>query len=185
MSDRQNRKSGKRTATDLPAPIGYAPAAKSRKPTVVAVDFAAESVRELRELWTAKRPSPRKLPSFATFDALELRPWADNLAIYDVGRDADGQPFYRYRRVGVGVAQLEGADHSGKMLHDVFSPVEASAIVSQFNAAIDSKRPVDVHDTVDLPGGGAAKWDRIILPLSSTATTADELMVLTYVEELA
>ncbi len=181
MSARKNPANGQLSAAALPPPADYAPVPAPRKPPIVPKDFAAEAVRELRDYWTSKKPTPRSLPMLRAFDALELRSWSDNLAVYDVSRDQDGELVYRYRTVGPS-SMRDGADHSGKLLHDVFPPEQVFGIVTHFNEAVDRKRPIEVDDTVPTPSGGGVKWNRLVLPLADEGKGADILMVLTYVE---
>ena len=166
-----------------PVPAGYAPAPKPRRPLTAAVDFAIENTRQLRELWSGKRPGRGSLPAFRFFDPLELRPWADNLVLYQVERQ-DDQHVYRFAKVGKNVAAIDGGDHTGRLMHQALPPTQLWAIIGHYDAALRTRGPVEFHDTIPSPGGGAVKWDKLLLPLSDDGTTVDNLLMLLYAERV-
>ena len=51
-----------------PATAAYSPAPKPRRPSAAPVDFEIENTRQLRDLWSTKRPGRGALPAFRFFD---------------------------------------------------------------------------------------------------------------------
>ncbi|WP_139189337.1 hypothetical protein [Thalassobaculum litoreum] len=182
-------------AIEMPAPYGLAPAPGLRwNPEV---DFAARNIRALIDLWKARRPTRRGLPSFRGFDGLELRPWADNLIVLDTEPTLFGGHSYRYRMVGPAASTVEGGNFTGLYLQDALSSAQAAPRVRLYDRALQFRAPVEVRGRVALggtspatpgtaPGSapGTARWDTVALPLSYVGERADHLMVLTYVEAL-
>lgn len=166
-----------------PPPSAYAPAPKPRRPSPARVDFAIENTRQLRDMWSAKRPGRGALPAYRSFDELELRPWADNLVLYEAERLGD-QYVYRFRKVGTGVAAIDGGDFTGRLMHQALPPTRLWAIIGHYDAAVRTRGPVEFHDTIPSPGGGAVKWDKLVLPLSENGTDVDHLLMLLYAERV-
>jgi hypothetical protein len=162
-----------------PPPNAFAPAPKPRRPTPAPVDFAIETTRQLRDLWSAKRPRRGALPAYRFFDELELRPWADNLVLYRV-EILEDQPVYRFEKVGKGVAAIDGGDYSGKLMHQALPPTQLWAIIGHYDAAVRTRGPVEFHDTIPSPNGAAVKWDKLVLPLSDNGVEVDHLLMLLY-----
>lgn len=166
-----------------PPPHDFAPAPRPRRPSAMPVDFAIENTRQLRDLWAAKRPGRGMLPAYRFFDALELRPWSDNLVLYSAERIGD-QYVYRFQKVGKSVAAIDGGDFTGKLMHQALAPTQLWAIIGHYDAAVRTRGPVEFHDTIPSPGGGAVKWDKLLLPLSDGGTEVDHLLMLLYAERV-
>lgn len=166
-----------------PVPVGFAPAPKPRRPPAAPVDFAIENTRQLRELWATKRPGRGSLPAYRFFDPLELRPWADNLVLYAV-EPMDGQPVYRFAKVGKHVAAIDGGDHTGRLMHQALPPTQLWSIIGHYDAAVRTRGPVEFHDTIPAPDGGAVKWDKLLLPLADDGGDVDHLLMLLYAERI-
>lgn len=166
-----------------PPPFGYAPAPKPRRPPAAPVDFAVENTRQLRELWSSKRPRRGALPAWRFFDALELRPWTDNLVLYRAERLED-QYVYRFAKVGPGVAAIDGGDFTGKLMHQALPPSQLWAVIGLYDAAVRTRGPVEYHETVPAPGSGSVKWDKLVLPLSDDGDEVDHLLMLLYAEQV-
>ena len=167
-----------------PPPQAFAPAPKPRRPSSAPVDFAIENTRQLRDLWSGKRPGRGGLPAYRFFDALELRPWADNLVLYKVER-ADEHFVYRFQKVGKHVAGIDGADFTGRLMHEALPPNRLWAIIGHYDAAVRTRGPVEFHDTVPAPGnGGGVKWDKLLLPLSDGGIEVDHILMLLYAERV-
>lgn len=167
----------------IPAPAGYAPAPRSRKPPVVEVDFAKEAVTRLHSLWTAKRPGRNRLPEFSFFDALELQFWSDNLCLMGIEYDDEMQPVFRFDRVGRHLPAIDGGDFTGRYMHEALSPARVWTLVGLYEPAIRRRRAIDYHEVVPGPSDGpGAKWDMLVMPLANGGPTVDQLLVLTYVE---
>lgn len=166
-----------------PPPHAFAPAPRPRRPSTAPVDFAMENTRQLRTLWSAKRPGRGGLPAYRSFDALELRPWVDNLVLYAV-EHSDAQFAYRFRTVGRHVAAIDGGDFSGRLMHEALPPNQLWAIIGHYDAAVRTRGPVEFHDTVPAPGGGGVKWDKLLLPLSDGGTEVDHILMLLYAERV-
>lgn len=167
-----------------PPPPAFAPAPKPRRPSATPVDFAIENTRQLRDLWSGKRPNRVGLPAFRFFDALELRPWADNLVLYAVER-IDDQFAYRFQKVGKHVAGIDGGDFTGRLMHEALPPNRLWAIIGHYDAAVRTRGPVEFHDTVPSPGSGGVKWDKLLLPLSDGGVEVDHILMLLYAERVA
>jgi len=167
-----------------PPPVTFAPAPKPRRPPPLEIDFAVENTRQLRELWSGKRPRRGSLPAFRHFDALELRPWIDNLALYGVERDGGEEPIYRFLRIGKNVAGIDGGDFTGKLMHHALPPTQVWTIIGHYDAAVRTRGPVEFHDVVPADAGGAVKWDKLVLPLSEAGVEVDQLLVLLYAEKV-
>jgi len=165
-----------------PPPTAYAPAPKPRRPVTTTVDFGLENTRQLRDLWSLKRPGRGALPAYRFFDELELRPWADNLVLYRAER-LDDQYVYRFEKVGKGVAAIDGGDFTGKLMHQALPPTQLWAIIGHYDAAVRTRGPVEFHDTIPSPDGGSVKWDKLVLPLSDDGTEVDHLLMLLYAEK--
>lgn len=166
-----------------PPPTAYAPAPKPRRPIATTVDFALENTRQLRDLWSLKRPGRGALPAYRYFDELELRPWADNLVLYRAEKLED-QYVYRFEKVGKGVAAIDGGDFTGKLMHQALPPTQLWAIIGHYDAAVRTRGPVEFHDTIPSPDGGSVKWDKLVLPLSDDGTEVDHLLMLLYAEKV-
>ena len=169
-----------------PPPVAFAPAPRPRRPAPAVgapVDFAAENTSRLRDLWTGKRPGRGSLPGYRFFDPLELRPWADNLVLYDVERISD-QIAYRFRTVGSQIVRIDGADHSGRLMHEALPPDRLWTIIGSYDAAVRTREPVELHDTVPAASGGSVKWDKLLLPLADSGAEVTQILVLLYAERL-
>jgi hypothetical protein len=164
-----------------PPPSGYAPAPKPHRPSTIPVDFAIENTRQLRDLWSAKRPGRGSLPAYRFFDELELRPWTDNLVLYGVER-SDDQLVYRFKKVGKNVVEIDGGDFSGQLMHRALPPTQLWAVIGHYDAAVRTRGPVEFHDTIASPASGAVKWDKLLLPLSDEGSEVDHLLMLLYAE---
>lgn len=168
----------------MPTPFGFAPPPSAHWDPENRFDVAVESTGMLRDLWAAKRPGHRKIPSLIHFDSLELRPWFDNILVIDVDRDVHGGRSYVYQSIGPGAAVIEGGDFSGRTLLDALPPAQAAPREQLFDRAIRTRLPIEVHSCVEMIGGGVAKWDVVVLPLARDGLRADHLMALAYVEEV-
>lgn len=167
----------------MPAPSGFAPAPGLR--WAAGVDLAILNSRALIELWLSKRPNDEALPAYDRFDALELRRWIDNLILLDVAPDAADGRRYSYHSVGTAAAAVEGGDFSGQCVHTALPAAKAVPRLQIYDRAIRSRAPVVVAARTELPESGIAKWHVSALPLSSHGDTADQIMVLVYVEALS
>jgi len=167
-----------------PVPVAYAPVPKPRRPLAAPVDFAIENTRQLRDLWSTKRPGRGALPAYRFFDELELRPWADNLVLYGAER-IDDQYVYRFKKVGKGVAAIDGGDFAGQLMHQALPPTQLWAIIGHYDAAVRTRGPVEFHDTIPSPDGSAVKWDKLLLPLSESGNEVDHLLMLLYAEKVS
>ena len=169
---------------EMPTPYGYAPAPGLR--LTASIDFALRNIRALVALWESRRGTRHGLPGFAQFDALELRPWADNLMVLDVEPTLFGGRSYRYRTVGPSAAAVEGGNFCGLYLSDALSRVQAVPRLQLYDLALDARTSMEVHRRIEgaEAAGPAAQWDAVALPLARNGQDADHLMVLTYVEAL-
>ncbi|NQW09126.1 MAG: hypothetical protein HQ481_04495 [Alphaproteobacteria bacterium] len=166
-------------------PPYFAPAHKPRHAPPVDVDFAAENIRQLRALWTSKRPGRSSLPAWKLFDPLEMRPWDDHLILYDVERK-DQDLAYRFVTLGVHAARVSGGDHAGAYLHDALSPTDIWALAGHLDATVNARGPIEVHEVAPYPDGSAAvKWDKLFLPLADNGRTVNQLLALVYAEKIA
>ncbi|MDF1791958.1 MAG: hypothetical protein P1U88_08610 [Thalassobaculaceae bacterium] len=163
----------------MPTPHSYAPAPGARHGS--AVDFAAENLRMLIDLWIAKRPTRRGLPALGHFDSLELRAWLDNLIILNVERTVLGSPGYRYHSIGPAASAVEGGDYCGLYLSEALSPAQSAPRILLYDRVVRTRAPAEVHCRTEMADRTIAKWDAVALPLSHDQGQTDHLMVLTYV----
>ncbi|HEY9566880.1 MAG TPA: hypothetical protein VIR38_02220, partial [Thalassobaculum sp.] len=105
----------------------------------------------------------------------------DNLALYDVERASD-QIAYRFRKVGSQIVRIDGADHSGRLMHEALPPNRLWPIIGQYDAAVRTRGPVELHDTVPAASGGSVQWDTLLLPLADGGVEVTHILVLLYAE---
>jgi hypothetical protein len=136
-------------------------------------DIAHPKLRRLFEYWDGKR-GRQKMPSRADLDPIEMVFVIGNIILVDV---LDGSPpRFRIRLHGTNLSQRVGFELTGKMLDELPETEFRELAQESFSRVVASAEPR--HGRRDrLIDGREARYETVILPLSSDGTTVDRLIV--------
>jgi hypothetical protein len=136
-------------------------------------DIAHPKLRQLYDYWDRKRGG-RKMPSRADLDPLEMTFVIGNIILVDV---IDGSPpRFRIRLHGTNLSQRVGFELTGKMLDEL--PVAEFRELAQesFTRVVSSAEPR--HGRADrLIDGRQARYEVVVMPLSSDGASVDRLII--------
>lgn len=136
-------------------------------------ELATPTLNRLLDFWLTRCAGGRP-PAPDSISPTDLRPWKDNLVVFEViGDDA-----FVYTYYGKGLAEAFGHSRLGATLDDL--PPEQRAILRpEYDAVRRERLPVARIYTGDF-NGRLRTWERLVLPMSSDGTVIDKLMVAAY-----
>ncbi|MBT5110849.1 MAG: PAS domain-containing protein [Rhodospirillaceae bacterium] len=140
-------------------------------------DECSSNILELFEYWRSIHPESG-LPARRDFDPLGLPPacWP-NISLMDVTKD----PLrFRFRLVGTEVVRFKRRDGTGQWLDEFIPGFENCPGFEMFRTCAMTGRPEYGKNIVESEDeGGAARIERICLPLASDGVNVDVLLLMT------
>lgn len=110
-------------------------------------------------------------PISSAISPVDLRPWKDNIVIFEIIGDDD----FVYSFYGRALAEAFGHSRLGATL-DVLPPEQRAILAAEYEAVRRERLPVARIHMADF-GNGIGTWERLVLPLSSDGETVDKLLV--------
>ena len=136
-------------------------------------ELATPHLSGLLDFWLTKCIGG-KPPVSSTIAPADLRPWKDNIVIFEVIGDDD----FVYSYYGQSLAAAFGHSRLGATLDDL--PEEQRAILRpEYAALLRERLPVARVYTADF-SGVMRTWERLALPMSSDGETIDKILVAAY-----
>jgi hypothetical protein len=133
--------------------------------------LAQSDMGVLCDFWIALGGAHR-VPFYRDFDPMRVPRLLPDLQIYR--READGG--YRIGLTGGRVADLAGADNSGKRLADVLPSAFYLARAALFDGALDTGMPVAYRSYLNVPGREHRFYKRMLLPFVDKGPGPDLLL---------
>lgn len=136
-------------------------------------ELATPHLSGLLDFWLTKCIGG-KPPVSSTIAPADLRPWKDNIVIFEVIGDDD----FVYSYYGQSLAAAFGHSRLGATLDDL--PEEQRAILRpEYASLVRERLPVARVYTADF-SGVMRTWERLALPMSSDGEAIDKLLVAAY-----
>ncbi|WP_211102027.1 hypothetical protein [Azospirillum brasilense] len=136
-------------------------------------ELATPHLSGLLDFWLTKCIGG-KPPASSTIAPADLRPWKDNIVIFEVIGDDD----FVYSYYGQSLAAAFGHSRLGATLDDL--PEEQLAILRpEYASLLRERLPVARVYTADF-SGVMRTWERLALPMSSDGETIDKILVAAY-----
>ncbi len=128
---------------------------------------------DLLDFWLSKC-SGGNPPVSSTITPAELRPWKDNIVIFEIF----GEDNYVYSYYGKGLETAWGHSRLGHTL-DALPDEQRAILHSEYQGVLNGRQPVGRVYTGSFDGV-ARTFERLVLPLSSDGVTVDKLLVAAY-----
>lgn len=136
-------------------------------------ELATPHLSGLLDFWLTKRVGD-KPPVSSTIAPADLRPWKDNIVIFEV----IGEDDFVYSYYGKALAAAFGHSRLGATLDEL--PEEQRAILRpEYASVLRERMPVARVYTADF-AGTTRSWERLALPMSSDGDQIDKLLVAAY-----
>lgn len=136
-------------------------------------ELATPSLSGLLDFWLTKCVNGQP-PAPETISPVDLRPWKDNIVVFEViGDDA-----FVYSYYGKALAAAFGQSRLGATLDDL-PPEQRAVLLPEYDTVRRERLPIARIHTADF-GGRQRSWERLVLPMSSDGTTIDKLLVAAY-----
>ncbi|MBP2313310.1 hypothetical protein [Azospirillum soli] len=136
-------------------------------------ELATSHLSGLLDFWLTKSVGG-KPPVPSTIAPADLRPWKDNIVIFEV----IGEDDFVYSYYGKSLAAAFGRSRLGATLEDL--PEEQRAILRpEYESVRREGLPVARTYTADF-SGVRRSWERLVLPMSSDGEQIDKLLVAAY-----
>ncbi|WP_454019198.1 PAS domain-containing protein [Azospirillum sp. Marseille-Q6669] len=136
-------------------------------------ELATPHLSGLLDFWLTKCTGG-KPPVSSSIAPADLRPWKDNIVIFEVIGDDD----FVYSYYGQSLAAAFGHSRLGATLDDL--PEEQRAILRpEYASLLRERLPVARVYTADF-SGVMRTWERLALPMSSDGETIDKILVAAY-----
>lgn len=136
-------------------------------------ELATPALNSLLDFWLSKC-SGGTPPVSSSISPTELRPWKDNIVIFEIVGDDD----FVYSYYGKALEQAWGHSRLGHTL-DALPDDQRRLVRGEYDTALRERLPIARLYTGDFDGTARA-FERLVLPLSSDGTTVDKLMVCAY-----
>lgn len=136
-------------------------------------ELSTPALNSLLDFWLSKCDGGNP-PVSSTISPAELRPWKDNIVIFEIVGDDD----FVYSYYGKGLEQAWGHSRLGHTL-DALPDNQRSLVRWEYDIALRERLPIARLYTGDFDGTTRA-FERLVLPLSSDGSAADKLMVCAY-----
>lgn len=127
----------------------------------------------LLDFWLGKC-SAGTPPVSSTIAPADLRPWKDNIVIFEVIGDDD----FVYSYYGKALAEAWGHSRLGHTL-DALPDEQRAILAAEYEAVLRERLPVARVYTGNFDGSRRT-FERLVLPLSSDGATVDKLLVAAY-----
>lgn len=136
-------------------------------------ELATPALNSLLDFWLSKCDGGTP-PVSSSISPTELRPWKDNIVIFEIVGDDD----FVYSYYGKALEQAWGHSRLGHTL-DALPDDQRRLVRGEYDTALRERLPIARLYTGDFDGTARA-FERLVLPLSSDGTTVDKLMVCAY-----
>lgn len=138
-------------------------------------ELATPYLSGLLEFWLTKSVAGRP-PVPSSIAPADLRPWKDNIAVFEVIGEEAGTFVYSY--YGKALATAFGQSRLGATLDDL-PPEQRALLQPEYETVRRERLPVArVHTAVF--GGRTRSFERLVLPMSSDGVSIDKLLVAAY-----
>ena len=135
-------------------------------------------LQALHSYWRAAC-GPHAVAAKEAFDFKNLRMWLGHIALIEVERDPIQ---FRFRLYGTYLAELAGADHTGKFLDQCFPRASVGPMLDPYYECVDSASPAAFAERYRLPNGERAIMEQLLLPCSSDRKQVDVVVGALYLE---
>jgi hypothetical protein len=136
-------------------------------------ELSMPALSGLLDFWLSKC-SGGNPPVSSTITPAELRPWKDNIVIFEIVGEDD----YVYAYYGKALEKAWGHSRLGRTLN-VLPDDQRKTLHSEYESVLRERLPVARVYTGSFDGI-ARTWERLVLPLSSDGGTVDKLLVAAY-----
>jgi hypothetical protein len=133
-------------------------------------ELATPALKGLLDFWRGKCAGG-KTPVSSTITPAELRPWKNNIVIFEV----IGEDDFVYSYYGRALADAFGHSRLGHTLDAL--PLEQQTVLRAEYAAVQRDRQPVARTHTAVFGGTQRTWERLVLPLSSDGDAVDKLLV--------
>lgn len=116
------------------------------------------------------------LPTAASFEPGDLRPWLDHAVLIDIG-DADGADM-RYSFYGDGLIEAFGVDMTGRTI----APMDdgrTDLLADDYRQVVRTRLPI-ARIVTDTFQSGAGAWEGLMLPLFDDAGAVVKILAAMY-----
>ncbi|WP_372398160.1 PAS domain-containing protein [Azospirillum sp. HJ39] len=138
-------------------------------------ELATPYLSGLLEFWLTKSVAGRP-PVPSSIAPADLRPWKDNIVVFEVIGEESGTFVYSY--YGRALVAAFGQSRLGATLDDL-PPEQRAVLQPEYETVRRERLPVArVHTAVF--GGRTRSFERLVLPMSSDGTSIDKLLVAAY-----
>jgi hypothetical protein len=142
-----------------------------------------QQLHDLHILWHG-RLNHRRMPDRADFVAEDFRPWFGHIGIVAAERPEYRSRYPRWRVVlsGSAVTEYDGGDWTGQLLDEVVPDHARGALLAPYDQMVDRQAPVywSIDSSVD--GSAAAKFHRLLLPVTCGCPGIGKVIVGIYAE---
>ena len=136
-------------------------------------ELSTPALSGLLDFWLSKC-SGGNPPVSSTITPPELRPWKDNIVIFEI----IGEDNYVYSYYGKALEKAWGHSRLGHTL-DALPDDQRRTLHEEYETVLRERLPVARVYTGSFDGI-ARTWERLVLPLSSDAGIVDKLLVAAY-----
>ena len=136
-------------------------------------ELSSPALSGLLDFWLSKC-SAGNPPVASTIAPAELRPWKDNIVIFEI----IGEDNYVYSYYGKALEEAWGHSRLGHTL-DALPDDQRRTLHEEYESVLRERLPVARVYTGSFDGV-ARTWERLVLPLSSDAGIVDKLLVAAY-----
>ncbi|ANC90533.1 hypothetical protein A6A40_00610 [Azospirillum humicireducens] len=138
-------------------------------------ELATPSLSGLLEFWLTKSVAGRP-PVPSSISPADLRPWKDNIVVFEVIGEESGTFVYSY--YGKALVAAFGQSRLGATLDDL-PPEQRAVLQPEYETVRRERLPVArVHTAIF--GGRSRSFERLVLPMSSDGVSIDKLLVAAY-----
>jgi hypothetical protein len=142
-------------------------------------DFTAADCREpanghLFDYWQRQRATHR-FPARSDLDPIDMKPALGGITIFEVHRDGDGRPRFRYRLIGSAIVARDGFDRTGRYLDELPLKQYRTLLQGRLEMLVRDPAPLLVHNKQFYD----ARWydyEAIWLPLAGDHEHVDMMM---------
>ncbi|SMH53113.1 PAS domain-containing protein [Azospirillum agricola] len=141
-------------------------------------ELATPYLSGLLDFWLTKSTGGRP-PSPTSIAPADLRPWKDNIVVFEViGDDAGDGGAFVYSYYGKALAAAFGHSRLGATV-DVLPAEQRAILQPEYDTVRRERRPVARVYTAEF-AGRTRSWERLVLPMSSDGAIIDKLLVAAY-----
>jgi len=143
------------------------------------IDACRPELQQLHALWQRLRGA-RHMPARSDFDPMQVPKLLPDIFLVDVFADAPRERRYRVRLQGTAQVDYNGADWTGRFLHEAVDRVPADRFCAVGDAVVAGRTPwMSTGKLYWLPAKPFYRFETILLPLSDDDVSVNMILGLT------